>query len=162
MEFILPPGSTNEEACLITISTIARRYARKRVPLDVAEELTQDVILECLVHLRAGRRWTDTTSLTAYVRKMVRRRANDSRRYERRRSRNATGRLQDLTIEGLELLSFHARSLARLSNSCRRACRMVREDKASYVAVDVLALRRRASLRRWPDRSLLQTSRHRH
>jgi len=148
MDLLLPPESSNEEACLITLSTIARHYASKVSSLDAAavETLTQDVVLECLVNLRPGKRWTDPRSLFTSVHNVVRRRANASAQRTWHGAHRKTEVVRqtidrvypwmakDLAIEELRHLSFHAQSLENLSNNCRRAYRMVREHKASYSA----------------------------
>lgn len=144
---ILPTEAAHEEAFLIEVSTLARRFAGLLVKYDAAEDLAQDIVLEFLVILRSGKCGTNTTLLHGWIWRTVRRRTIDAQRTRRlRASRNAelTRELQeathawmapDVAIEEDELVIFHARTLASLSYECRRAYVMVREEEASYRAV---------------------------
>lgn len=147
MDTFHPPEASDEGALLIEISTLARRFARRRLPREDADDLAQDIVLECLVNVRAGKGGINVSLLPGFVRHMVRLRTIDARR--RRCRRSSTDRYYarvlpdvphvwmspEMAIEVEELENFHARTLASLSCTCRRAYTMVREDEASYRAV---------------------------
>ena len=111
------------------------------VARDVADDIAQDVVLECLLKVRAGRWRVAREALGAFVRRLVRRRAVDwLRRSQRRSERNAEHAREiresthawmspDLASEERELAEFHDRALAksasrlsaRLCDGSRRA-----------------------------------------
>lgn len=140
------PAACSEAQLLMDVATLARRFAGKYMCTHDAEDLAQDVVLECLIRMRAGK-WKPIISLGAFVRAMVWRRRTDSlRQRERRTSRDAeharaltesvhTWMSPEHALEERELLSFHEQTLTSLPRSCRRAYVMVREEEAPYQLV---------------------------
>ena len=76
MDRLVSPATSDDEARLLTrVSTLANRAARGLAQLgledfDSADDLAQQVVLDCLVRLRTGR-WRVHTSLKALVTSMV-------------------------------------------------------------------------------------------
>ena len=146
MDFVTRPDASTESRILAEITSIARRQAGAIVDLHSAEDLAQEIAFECMLQMRAGR-WHIEHSLTAYVRAMVRRRRiDDLRQRKRRTSRERQHALErghsehawmspELALRSQELERFHERTLASLAPRCRRAYIMVREGRASYLAV---------------------------
>lgn len=146
MSIVSPTEATNEEALLIALSTLARRFAGRILPRDAAEDLAQDVVLECLIKLRSGRWRIDGLLVAGLARRMVQSRSIDAlRRVQRRSSRNAEHARElaesarvwmspDLAIEEEELARCHARTLADLPDVRRRAYLLVCEERVSCQA----------------------------
>jgi RNA polymerase sigma factor (sigma-70 family) len=138
--------SWDDDAIVIDIARIAERRAREIVGEQRARDLAHDVVLECLVKLRAGTWKVAVSSLQAFVCRMVRRRAIDavrrSQRSDVRNGEHARERREgahawmspELAMEERELLELHGRTLASLPSGCRRAYVMVREEEATYEA----------------------------
>ena len=75
---------------VIEIGRVARRFESKRVPADVADDIAQDLVLECLTKIRAGKWTVRHADLESFVRGVVRRRVLDwLRRCARADERNA-------------------------------------------------------------------------
>jgi RNA polymerase sigma factor (sigma-70 family) len=139
--------ASDEGALLIEVFTIARQFARRRFPNDVAEDVAQDIVLECLVTVRAGKCGIKVSLLPGFVRHLVRLRSCDVLRRNHRRANTdeyyarALADTQhvwmspEMTIDVEELEDFRVRTLASLPCACRRAYLMVREDEESYRAV---------------------------
>lgn len=162
MDTVLLLDESTEAALLTSISNRARRIAHAMVRADTAdaadaEDLAQDVVLECLVRLRSGKLWTRPASLAAFVRRRVRSRAIDLlRRKKHRAARNAEHARElmesvhawmspELALETRELELFREHTLASLPYDCRRAYVMVREGEAPYqVVADQLGVSRAA------------------
>lgn len=156
MDLVLPPDASSETHLIVEISAFAHRYARALMSAAAAEDLAQDVVLECLIRIRDGR-WRIKHSLAAFVRAMVRRRRADTLRLrERRAAREAQHANEcadgvhawmspELVLESEELDAFHVRMLAQLPPGCRNAYTMVREEETSYqVAAEKLGVTRAA------------------
>lgn len=134
------------DALLVEIAALARRIARRVVRTD-PDDVAQDVVLECLMKMRAGEWTADRASLSGLVRRMVRGRAVDSVRRQRRREERETehGRVvsesphawmsPELTNEAQELTELHQQALAKIPEVCRRVYVMVREERATYEEV---------------------------
>jgi RNA polymerase sigma factor (sigma-70 family) len=134
----------------------AGRHAEKLMSADAAEDIAQDVVLECLTRMREGK-WRIRRSLPALVRKMVRRRLTDHLRgqesrvtHEEEHVRERTESIHawmspELALQERELERFHEETLASLPRACRRAYVMVREEGTPYgVAADRLGVSRAA------------------
>src|SRR2546423_352545 len=146
MDHVSPSDAATETAVLLQVTIIARRYARKFLGAQAAEDLAQDVVLQCLKEMRAGR-WVIRHSLAAYVGYLVRWRRDDFHcRRKRRMARDAEHLRErtesthvwmspDLALEERELDEFHEQTLASLPDGCRRAYVMVREDGEPYQVV---------------------------
>jgi RNA polymerase sigma factor (sigma-70 family) len=151
----LPNRPTNadmmsDDALLVRISALARRSAVGTVLLvgldgqDVVDDVAHDVVLDCLIKIRAGQWDVRPRSLRSYVRNAVRQRAVDYlRRCEHRAERDAEHAREmregthawmspDLISEDRELSAFHAQTLASLPEACRRTYFMIREGRMSY------------------------------
>ena len=138
-----------EEHLLLEIHALARRRARKVLEPDVADDVAQDVVLECLVKMRDGA-WCRPVSLAGLVRQMVLRRTVDVYRRDRRRAERSAVHLSqskasppswmqpDLALEELEYTALRASVLHVLPEGCRRVFAMVREEGLAYGAVATL------------------------
>ena len=155
MDNSLPRRIPPQERLLIRIADLAWREAFHRGGPEFAEDLAQDVVLECLVKVRTRRGRLTGRTLKGFVRQVVRRRWLDSLRLARRRAtreeehaREATGgpRLwmsPELKLVDAELTHFHESTLASLPSGCRRSYLMVREEDASYqLTADLLGVSR--------------------
>jgi hypothetical protein len=91
-----PSVLDQEEALLLQIAALARRRAREVVEPDVADDIAQDVVLECLVKMRAGG-WCNPLSLAGLIRQMVLRRTVDVYRRDRRRAERSAVHLSEST-----------------------------------------------------------------
>ena len=145
-----------QDALLTTISTLAWQYADKKHGAARAEDLAQDIVLECLTMMREGR-WRIEGTLDAFVCSMLEKRRIDQLRQRRaqRQHHREHGRIlvesrhawmrPDLALEERDLERFHADTLASLPRVCRHAYTMVREEQCSYqVVADRMGLSRAA------------------
>ena len=89
-------GMLSHDALLVRISTLARRFAVGTALLtglddhDVVDDVSYDVVLDCLIKICAGQWNVRPRSLRSYVRNAVRQRAVDYlRRSEHRAERDA-------------------------------------------------------------------------
>jgi RNA polymerase sigma factor (sigma-70 family) len=137
-----------EDELLIEIWKLAHRFARQEMRERAdAEDLGQDVVLECLEKIRAGRWDTLREGVPALVKWLVRHRAINVRRNRRRHYRGDTDYLRqhstsrhawmypDLALGTREMAALHGRALSILSPACRRAYLLVRGQGMSYVDV---------------------------
>ena len=138
-----------EDAFVIQVSTLARQAARRLLILHNladADDIAQDVTLECLSRIRNGNMEIITTDIAAFVWTMVIRRAlNVARAADRRDARAAVctrdeGDVYGCTspetqVEYSELVALIELTVASLPPVCRRVFQMVREDDASYAAI---------------------------
>lgn len=85
-----PTCGETHERLLITIAALARTRARALLSPDQADDIAQDVVLECLLKLREGS-VIDQRSLGGLVRQMVRRRVSDLHRRTLRRAERTRG-----------------------------------------------------------------------
>jgi RNA polymerase sigma factor (sigma-70 family) len=111
---------------------------------DAAEDIAQEIVLDCLIRIREGRWCARTTVLRSYVRNAVYLKTLDYlRRTIRRTDRNAEHVREwcesthawmspDLASEDRELYEFHQRILADVPEICRRTYLMIREGDVSY------------------------------
>ena len=156
MDTVPFPDESTQDALLTTISTLAWQYAKKKHGRARAEDLAQDIVLECLTMMREGR-WHIEGTLDAYIRWMLTRRQIDQlrQRQAQREHHKEHGRIlvesthawmrPDLAYEERELEQFHDETLAGLPRVCRHAYVMVREEQCSYrVAADQMGLSRSA------------------
>jgi RNA polymerase sigma factor (sigma-70 family) len=132
---------------LMEIAQLAQRFARELVARDLADDVAQDVVLECLVKLREHSWTADTSSIPGLIRSMVRRRSIDClRRTQRREGRDPehAGDLLDgvrpwmspeAASDERELTDLYEETLASLPGKCRRIYRMVREERITYELV---------------------------
>ena len=131
------------ERLVVEIASLARRFAIDIVKKDATEDIAQDVVLQCLMKIRAGRWRIDPADLADFVRRVVRRRAVDLwRRSQARKQRDAEYALEtqdsptwmspELAYEERELAELHERALERLPELCRRAYLMVRDEGETY------------------------------
>ena len=95
MDRPIPPATSDEEARLLAlVSSLAIRSARRLVKRgledrDVADDLAQQVVLDCFVRLRTGR-WRVRSTLEGLVASMVwRKHALGKRGEQRRQERDA-------------------------------------------------------------------------
>lgn len=144
MDTVPSPDESTEASLLLSVYTIAREYAGSVLRCDSPEDLAQDVVLECLVRLRAGAWQLDPSRLAGFVRRVAKRRSIDAlRRQQRRAVRDAEHAREvsessrvwmspELAIEEQELANLHASTLASLSQGCRRSYVLVRSDETSY------------------------------
>jgi RNA polymerase sigma factor (sigma-70 family) len=148
--------ASTEARILTEVFTLARRHAGKLMSGAAADDLAQDVVLECLTRMRGGK-WRVPRSLAALVRSMAKRRRADLRlQHKRRASRQGeyAGELAesthawmspDLALRERELERFHEQALAKLPRTCRMAYIMVREEDTPYsVVADRLGVSRAA------------------
>jgi RNA polymerase sigma-70 factor (ECF subfamily) len=132
------------EALLVEVTRLAKQFARELVKRRVAEDLAQDVVLECLTAIRGGRWSRRGAALPAIVANLVRRRAVDGlrsrQRAEKREAEFARELLEnsrawmapDGELEERELAEMRERALASLPPACRRAYLLVRDQGMSY------------------------------
>lgn len=71
MDNLHPTEASDDGALLITISTLARRFARRLLPPDAAEDLAHDIVLECLAGARGAAGSIDISLLQGFVRTIV-------------------------------------------------------------------------------------------
>lgn len=155
MDNSLPRRIPPQERLLIRIADLAWQHASHLGGADFADDLAQDVVLECLVKVRTRSGRLTARTLNAFVRQVVRRRWLDSLRLAHRRatreqehSRETTNGTRlwmspELTLVDAELARFREHTLASLPSACRRSYLMVREEDASYqLTADLLGVSR--------------------
>lgn len=139
--------ATAEDELFTAVSALAHEYAATTAPdADVAADVAQDVIIECLKYHRAGTLRTDRVWLAAFIRRRVDLRLIDTRRSWWRRAATHSEHLHDRTasshawmhpaidVETKELESLYLRTMKRLPIACLRAYVMVRVEGISYQA----------------------------
>jgi RNA polymerase sigma-70 factor (ECF subfamily) len=146
MDTVSPHDASTEASLLTQVSTLARQFARQLISASAADDLAQDVVVECLTRMRAGR-WRVDVSLSAFVHALVRRRRADFLRQRQRRTSREAEHVRELTesthawmspeltLEAQELERFHEQTLASLPSRCRQSYVMVREQQAAYQVV---------------------------
>jgi RNA polymerase sigma factor (sigma-70 family) len=133
---------------------IAGRIVRRR---DLADDIAQDVVLDCLESLRDGTWHVPESTLEAYVVCLVKRRRADMRLRRRRgatRDRKHLRELEsathawmepDVQMEEQELAALYKATLAALPLLTRRAFLMVREAGEPYAtAAEMLGISSKA------------------
>ena len=143
------PSTAPNDAFVIQVSILARRAARLLLllhnPAD-ADDIAQDVTLDCLTSIQSGRMEIMPTDLSAFVWTMVIRRTLNVARAADRRDTRAVACVRDddempiwmspeATVECAELEAFVALAVASLPPMCRRVYQMVRDDNATYAAI---------------------------
>ena len=96
MHLAFATDASTDPRLLKEIIRRARRHAAKLVSADAAEDIAQDVVLDCLTRMRDGK-WRIRRSLPALVRKMVRRRLTDQRRGQESRAAHEEEHVRELT-----------------------------------------------------------------
>ena len=146
MDTVNTTDASTRDQLLLDVLALARRYAGRVASAADADDIAQEVVLDCLTRLNAGR-WHVTTSLPSFARGMVQRqRACMLRRNERDDTRNGEYARETLehshewmspehSQEAHELTELHDQTLASLPPTCRTAYRMVREERATYRTV---------------------------
>ena len=131
---------------VVEIQRIARELVAKRVPAEVADDIAQDIALECLVKIRAGRWTVRHTDLLSYSGGVVKRRVVDwHRRRKHAGERDAVYAHElkhgehvwmspELSMEERELVEAREETLRGLPSACRRAYLLVREEGESYTS----------------------------
>ena len=134
----------NDDELVVQIASLARGFATNIVAADLADDIAQDVALECWVKIRGGQWRDDPSELRTFVRRVVRRRAVDLlRRSQARDQRHAeyareaceshpTWMSPELAYEERELTELHEQALGRLPELCRRTYSMVRDEEETY------------------------------
>lgn len=146
MHAVTPSDSSDDARLLTRVSSLAHRFARRLAGRDAADDLAQEVVLDCLVRLRSGR-WCIDTTLEALVASMTwRQHAYANRRTTHRRAREARylaecgartpawmdpARVLDESEESM----LRERALAELPARCRAAWLLVREEGVTYRSV---------------------------
>lgn len=138
----------DEDALIIEISKFAHKFARLEVKhRHDAEDLAQDIVLECLEKIRRGTWNAHPESLAAVVRWLINRRAISRLRSRRRREQREEEYLEqivkserawmcpEVAIRERELTTLHQMALSRLTPACREAYLLVREGGSSYERV---------------------------
>ncbi len=133
-----------DTAVLVDIGERARRHAARIVDRDTAEDIAQDLVIDCLERMRAGTWSVRPDGIDAYVGCVVRRRTIDGLRRAQSRAEREAEHARELTegvhawmepelaLEARELEALRVRAMAELPEACRRAYLLVREQKASY------------------------------
>jgi RNA polymerase sigma-70 factor (ECF subfamily) len=144
MEHGTVANQLNDEQLVVQIASLARGFAMNIVAEDLADDIAQDVALQCWVKIRGGQWRVEAAELRTFVRRVVRRRAVDLlRRSQARDQRHAEYALEasashhawmspELACEERELTEFHEQALGRLPELCRRTYLMVREEEETY------------------------------
>lgn len=144
MELVSTWGT--EAQLLITVRCIAHRIASAilRDALEDAEDMAQDVVLECLLKIRAGRWYTGPDAIKPLVRWLIRRRIIDRRRWRLGEERRDFHHLRELMkqrrewmspdsgIRVGEVIKEYQRALWGLTPACREAFILVRERGMSH------------------------------
>ena len=143
------PATSPSDAFVIKVATLARQTAHVLLllhhPAD-ADDIAQDVTLDCLMALQSGRMDIITTDVAAFVWTMVIRRTLNVARAADRRDTRATACVRDgdempiwmspeAQVECAEIEAFVALTVAALPPMCRRVYQMVREHNASYATI---------------------------
>lgn len=143
---IIALSEAAQNALLVEIEGIALEFAGAFLPADVADDVAHDVVLDCLLRLRAGTLDIEMALLRGFTYALVKRRVVDRvRREVRRMTRDAEhARTQnegthawmspELARQAAELEALRVRLLARLPPMCRRALIMIRDDHETYEA----------------------------
>ena len=138
-----------DDAFVLQVSTLARKAARRLLVLHNradADDIAQDVTLECLAAIQSGRMATIQTDIAALVWTMVLRRTLNVARAADRRDARAVACVRDedevhtwmspeAAVEYAELEAFVAQTVAALPPMSRRVFQMVRDDNMSYANV---------------------------
>jgi len=147
-----PLDDDRVEQILIQVARLARTFAAEamwRERKENAEDVADEIVLECLVAMREGRWDVRDDGLGGFIRTIVERRASDFRRGRQRRGtreRAHTRELEkgarawmspELGYEEKELRALQDRVLALIPVVCRRAYLMVRDAQMSYEDVAV-------------------------
>ena len=129
---------------LLHISRLARIFAVGVIPRHSRKDVAQDIVLDCLIKMRAGEWDVVPTAVDSYVFRAVQLKAVDFiRRRQRRRIRELEhGRelnegthawmRPDIAREDRALHVFYTCTLESLPPACRRAYVMVREQGMTY------------------------------
>ena len=137
-------NQVNDDELVVQIASLARGFATNIVAADLADDIAQDVALECWVKIRGGQWRVTPAELQTFVRRVVRRRAVDLlRRSQARDQRHAeyareasesyhTWMSPELAFEERELTELHEQVLGRLPELCRRTYLMVRDEEETY------------------------------
>jgi len=140
-------GTDMEDDVVVEAARLARAYAGNMVAPDLAEDVAQDVALAVLRRVRRGMINEDCAALRPLVWRMVHARVVDLvRRTRSRLTRDATfvrdrdeGQPSWMSpsdmLDGAELGGLYQRTLAGVSEACRRAYVMVREERLTYAEV---------------------------
>ena len=143
MDIVTPIAASDEEHLLVEVSALANGFARRLVARDAADDLAQEVVLDCLVRLRTGR-WRIDTTLEAFVasttwrqhayamRRVANRRSRDAQHLAERSARDPAWMDPALSFDAHEDDVLLKRALAELPAGCRAAWVLVREDGATY------------------------------
>lgn len=135
------------DALILTIETIALTRARDFGPKHARGDLTQSVVLDCLIKISRGTWDVAPDDLIRSVRHMVQcKSVNEFRGSQRRDERQAEHLRQleeaapawmspEVVAEDRELAELHARALDELPEGCRRVYALVREPAATYKSV---------------------------
>jgi RNA polymerase sigma factor (sigma-70 family) len=147
VENSMEPKQQTEEELLGEIRTLARGIAGRIVrSRDRADDIAQDVVLDCLASLRDGTWHVTARTLEAHVACLVMRRRVDMRLRRRRAATRDWRHLRELEattytwmepdheVEAEELAAIYKATLERLPLLTRRAFQMVREAGDSYTA----------------------------
>jgi RNA polymerase sigma-70 factor (ECF subfamily) len=138
---------SREASLLRQVAALAKRFARRLLVLEGADDLAQDIVLECLTNLRAGTLQIPSRGLAPYVRTMVLRRLlNEYRRNLRHMARDAEYERElaefprvwmspEVCAEEGEIEDALEKALASLPPMCRQVYLMAREDHATYPAI---------------------------
>jgi RNA polymerase sigma factor (sigma-70 family) len=147
MDTVQSQDESTEAETLMYVSAIARRLAEEYLDRDGAYDLAQDLVLECLVKIRRDNWRIEPSTIRALVRRMVERRLIDVLRRKQNQAAHNNEHASDLqdsvhvwmcpdlAVEAQELEAFHERTLASLSDGCRRAYTMVRDEGMPYQTV---------------------------
>jgi DNA-directed RNA polymerase specialized sigma24 family protein len=135
-----PAPAFTGDALVVDIHRQIRALAIERVPSDVADDIAQDVVLECLIKIRAGRWSVRHADLTHVLGGVVHepvldwlrcRELGDEGNLEHGRDLEDSGHAwmsPELECEERERSAVDERTLEELPSACRRAYLMVREE----------------------------------
>jgi len=150
-------GARSDDSLLLEIHQQVRTIAGRLMSSDRADDVTQDVLVDCLESMRAGTWQVAPDALEAYLVCMVLRRRADERRRERRATRRGERFMREITasthtwmhqeakLEERELTVLYEGTLAALGPMCRRAFVLVRETGLSYAeAAEELGVSKKA------------------
>lgn len=176
---------SKEDAFLVQVSKLARRWGQLFVPTTDADDIAQDIVLDYLEAFRAGTAKAVRKDLSGMVRNKVVCRIVDLHRATLRRAQRDAQFLAslgevtpawmspELQVEEGELTDLVTRTLDTFTPLCRTVYLMIRNDEESYLSVAstlgitrsavcshvVIAQRRlRAALSDWLDERAVQLS----
>ena len=143
------PTTAQTDALVIQVSTVGRQAARRPLILHNladADDIAQDVTLDCLAGFRSGKQEIITTDVARFVWTLPIRRALNVARAADRRDTRATASIQDegevrawmshgAMVEYAELEALAALAVAALPLMCRRVFLVVGDDDTSYAAI---------------------------